>query len=185
VTPAPRATRVILTGFMGTGKTEVGRRLARTLGWPFMDTDAVIESAAGRSVAAIFAEEGEAGFRARERDAVAQACQLPAAVIAIGGGALLDAENRRLLIAAGPVVCLRATPREILRRVGEARDRPLLNGEGTASEAERLARIEALLAARAAVYALAAYAVDTDGRTPDQVAAAVRAIVEESPGGTA
>lgn len=176
------ASRVILTGFMGAGKTEVGRRLGRALGWRFVDTDVVIESAAGRSVAAIFAGEGEAGFRAREHEAVAQACGLAEAVIAVGGGALLAPENRRLLLAAGPVVCLRATPREILRRVGEARDRPLLNGDGTATEAERLARIESLLSARAPLYALATHAVDTDGRTPDQVVAAVRAIVEASGG---
>jgi len=182
MTPAPPATRVILTGFMGTGKTEVGRRLARTLGRPFMDTDALIESAAGRSVSAIFAAEGEAGFRARERQAVAEACRVAAAVIAVGGGALLDPENRRLLLAAGPVVCLRAAPREILERLGEARDRPLLNRDGTASTAERLARIESLLSARAAVYALASHAVDTDGRTPDQVADAIRAILQESGG---
>ena len=141
-----RAARVILAGFMGTGKTEVGRRLARSLGWTFVDTDALVESATGRSVSALFAEEGEPVFRAREREAVAQACILNATVVAVGGGALLDPENRRRLLAAGPVVCLRASPRELVRRLGTARDRPLLNGDGTASEQERLARIESLLA---------------------------------------
>jgi len=182
---APSGTHVILAGFMGTGKTEVGRRLARSLGWAFADTDALVESAAGRSVSAIFADEGEAGFRAREREAVAQACALPAAIVAVGGGALLDPENRRRLLAAGPVVCLRATPRELLRRLGTARDRPLLNGDGTASEAERLARIESLLAVRAPVYALATHAVDTDGLSPDEVARRVRALVAGPPGGAA
>ncbi len=171
------AGRVVLAGFMGTGKTEVGRRLARALGRPFVDTDALVESAAGRSVAAIFADEGEPAFRARERDAVAQACALPAAVIAVGGGALLDPENRRILAAAGPVVCLRASPREILRRVGRAHDRPLLSG-GTLSDAERLARVEALLAAREAAYASATHSVDTDGLDPDAVVARVRAILD-------
>jgi shikimate kinase len=176
------ATHVILAGFMGTGKTEAGLRLSRVLGWPFVDTDTLVESGAGRSVADIFAGEGEAGFRARERVAVAAACRLPSAVIAIGGGALLDPDNRRLLLAAGPVVCLRATPREILRRVGEARDRPLLRADGATSEGERLARIEALLAARAPVYALATHAIDTDGLTPDQVVERLRAIVAERSG---
>ena len=179
------ATRVVLTGFMGTGKSEVGRRLAAALGWPFLDTDTLVERAAGRSVAAIFAADGEAAFRTREREAVAEACAAPAAVIAVGGGALLDPDNRRVLLAAGPVICLRATPREILRRLGEARDRPLLNGDGTASADERLVRIESLLAARASLYALATHAVETDGLTPDQVAARVRAIVEAGPGGGA
>jgi shikimate kinase len=180
----PRRTHVILAGFMGTGKTEVGRRLAGSLGWPFVDTDTLVELAAGRSVATIFAEEGEAAFRARERAAVEHACSLPEAVIAVGGGALLDPENRRRLLAAGPVVWLRATPREILRRVGEARDRPLLGGDGTAP-AERLARIESLLAARAPVYALATHAVDTDGLTADEVARRVRALIEDPSGGAA
>lgn len=181
------ATHIILTGFMGTGKTEVGRRLARLLGRPFVDTDALVESRAGRSVAAIFASEGEAAFRQREREAIAEACTLAEAVVAIGGGALLDAENRRRLFAAGPVVCLRAAPKEILRRVGEARDRPLLDGDGTLSAAERLARIETLLAARAAAYALSTHTVDTDGLTPDEVTRRVRALVERSgerPGGS-
>jgi len=180
--------RVILAGFMGTGKTEVGRRLARLLGWSFVDTDALVESAAGRPVAAIFAEEGEAAFRARERDAVEQACAITAAVVAVGGGAFLDLENRRRLLAAGPVVCLHASPEELMRRLGAARDRPLLNGDGTASVEERRARIEALLAQRAPVYALATHAVDTDGLSPDEVALRVRAILGisgEQPGGAA
>ncbi len=179
------ASHIILAGFMGTGKTDVGRRLARDLGRPFVDTDALVESGAGRSVATIFASEGEAAFRARERAAIEEACALGAAVIAVGGGALLDLENRRRLFAAGPVVCLRATPAEILRRVGEARDRPLLNRDGTASESERLARIETLLAARAPAYALATHAVDTDGLTPEEVARRVRAVLEPSRGGGA
>jgi shikimate kinase len=175
---AATGTHVTLAGFMGTGKTDVGRCLARSLGWPFIDTDAAIEAETGRSVAALFADEGEAAFRVRERAAVAQACARPRAIIAVGGGALLDAENRRLLFAAGPVVCLRAAPREILRRLGDARDRPLLNGDGTASEAERLARIESLLAARAPIYALATHAVDTDGLSPDEVARRIRTLIE-------
>jgi shikimate kinase len=177
------AERVILAGFMGTGKTEVGRRLAISLGWTFVDTDALVESVAGRSISAIFADEGEAAFRAREREAVTRACAMPAAVVAVGGGALLDPENRRRLLAAGPVICLRAQPGELARRLGAARDRPLLNGEGTATEDQRLARIEALLAERAPVYALATHAVDTDGLSPDEVALRVRVLLEESPGG--
>jgi len=174
---------VALAGFMATGKSEVGGRLARALGWPFVDTDALVEEAAGRPVRAIFADEGEPAFRARERAAVARACAMPAAVIAVGGGALLDPENRRALLAAGPVVCLRASPREILRRVGSARDRPLLSGQGVRSRADRLARIETLLAERAEAYACATHAVETDGLTPDQVAERVRSLVASWQGG--
>ncbi len=159
---------------MATGKTEVGRRLAQRLGCEFVDTDALVEADAGRTVAAIFADEGEAGFRARERAAVERACGLPDAVIAIGGGALLDDENRRRLTAAGPVVCLTASPEEILRRVGSAASRPLLRGRG-----DRLARIRTLMAERAPVYAMATYAVDTTGLSVDQITDRVRSLVAE------
>ena len=171
--------RIILAGFMGTGKTDVGRRLATATGRPFVDTDDLVVHEAGRSIAAIFADEGEAGFRARERAAVTRACAMPAAVIAVGGGALCDPESRAALLAAGPVVCLRAAPEEILARVGDASTRPLL--AGAAGRTERLARIRELLAARAPVYALATHTVDTTGLDADQVVAKVRAAVEPSP----
>jgi shikimate kinase len=161
---------------MGTGKTEVGRRLARILGRTFVDTDRLVETKAGRSVAAIFAERGEAEFRTLEREAVAEACALPDAVIATGGGALVDPENRRRLAAAGPVVCLTARAEEILRRVGDPATRPLL--ADAPDEAARLARIHALQAARATVYASATHTIDTTGLTVDQVVDRVRAAVE-------
>jgi shikimate kinase len=171
--------RVILTGFMATGKTEVGRRLARLLGRPFVDTDGLVEAAAGRSVAEIFAAEGEAGFRARERDAVEKACAVPDAVIATGGGTLLDAENRRRLAAAGAIVCLSADAEEILRRVGDPATRPLLvrrNGHGD-DAAGRIERIRALLAERAPAYALATHTIETSGLEVDDVVARVRTLV--------
>src|SRR5712692_1606941 len=103
---------------MATGKTEVGRRLARRLGRPFVDIDGLVEAASGKKVADIFASEGEARFRQLERAAVAEACLVPEAVVATGGGTLLDAENRRRLAAAGPIVCLAASRSEE-RRVGK------------------------------------------------------------------
>ena len=161
---------------MGTGKTEVGRRLARTLARTFVDTDRLVEAKAGRSVAAIFADDGEAAFRALEREAVAEACALPDAVIATGGGALVDPDNRRRLAGAGPIVCLTATPEEILRRVGRGETRPLL--AGSASDAERLARIRDLLAARVAAYGSATHTIDTTGLDVERVVERVRAAVE-------
>jgi shikimate kinase len=161
---------------MGTGKTEVGRRLARALDRTFVDTDRLVEAKAGRSVSAIFADAGEAAFRALEREAVAEACALPDAVIATGGGALGDPESRRRLVAAGPVVCLTATPEEILRRVGGGETRPLL--AACASDDERLARIRDLLAARATAYGSATRTIDTTGLDVEQVAERVRAAVE-------
>ena len=166
--------QLILTGFMGTGKTEVGKRLARATQRAFVDTDKLVEVAAGRSVAEIFASEGEAHFRTLEREAVRQAVAVPEAVVATGGGALLDAESRRLLLQAGPVVCLTATPEEILRRVGGADDRPLLRG-GT--PAERLAKIREILAAREASYQLATHRIDTTGRSIDDLVGEIRSLV--------
>jgi shikimate kinase len=162
---------VVLTGFMATGKTEVGRKLAARLGAPFVDTDALVESAAGRAISDIFAREGEPHFRALERGAVERACCTDGAVVATGGGTLLDPENRRRLAAAGPIVCLTASPEEVLRRVGGGADRPLLAG------GDRLTRIRELLAARAEAYAGAAHTIDTTGLEVDDVVARVQSLV--------
>src|SRR2546428_2119003 len=166
---------------MATGKTEVGRRLARRLGRPFVDIDGLVEAASGKKVADIFASEGEARFRQLERAAGVGACLVPEGVVATGGGTLLAAENRRRLAAAGPIVCLAASPEEILRRVGDPRPRPLLAG-GSAG-GDRLARIRQLLAERAPAYALATHAVDTSGLSVDEVVERVRALVAGRGGG--
>jgi shikimate kinase len=166
--------RIILTGFMGTGKTEVGRRLARAMSRTFVDIDNLVEMATGRAIPEIFATSGEARFRELEREAIRQAVAIPDAVVATGGGALLDAESRRLLLAAGPVVCLTATPEEILRRVGALGDRPLL---AAASDEERLVKIRTLLDARETTYAVAAHRIDTTGRSVDDVVSQIRALV--------
>lgn len=167
--------QIVLTGFMATGKTVVGRRLARLLGRPFVDTDGLVEVAAGRTVREIFATEGEARFRALERAAVEKACGMADAVIATGGGALLDPENRRRLAAAGPIVCLVASPEDILARTGNGTTRPLLASASTREE--RLDRIRTLLAERAPAYAVATHNVDTSGLEVDQVVERVRALV--------
>jgi len=164
--------QVILTGFMATGKTEVGRRLARRLGRPFVDVDGLVEAAAGQSVAAIFATHGEVRFRELERAAVAEACRVPEAVVATGGGTMLDPENRRRLAAAGPIVCLAAPAEEILRRIGDPATRPLLANGG-----DRLARVRALLAERAPTYALSTHTVDTAGLDVEQVVETVHGLV--------
>jgi shikimate kinase len=167
--------QVILTGFMATGKTEVGRRLARALGRPFVDTDGLVEAEAGRTVPEIFATGGESTFRKLERSAVARACDMPDAVVATGGGTLLDPENRRRLAAAGPIVCLAAAPETILRRIGNPAARPLLmNGNGRPGG---LGRIQALLAERAEVYAMATHTVDTTDLSVDEVVERVRTLV--------
>jgi shikimate kinase len=171
---APAVAHIILTGFMGTGKTDAGRRLARAMSRAFVDTDNLVETAAGRTIPEIFAADGEARFRELERAAVRQAVAVPDAIIATGGGALLDPDSRRVLLAAGPVVCLTATPEEILRRIGGGADRPLLAAR---DESARLTKIRSLLATREPTYRMATYRVDTTGRTLDEVVAAVQALV--------
>ena len=150
---------------MGAGKTSVGRALASRLKRPFHDTDADVEREAGASVAEIFAGEGEAAFRVRERAAVARLVDV-AAVVALGGGAMAEPETRALILAHGTSVYLRAKAETLLARVGEADTRPLLAG----LDAEgRVARLRELLAQREPAYGLADHVVDTDGRTLEAV----------------
>jgi shikimate kinase len=161
-------TIVILTGFMGTGKTSIGTRLAA----PFVDTDALVERTAGRSVADLFAADGEATFRAAERRAIAEALAVPGAVVATGGGAVVDPVTRATLKAAAPLVCLTARPEVILARTrGAGPTRPLLHGDDAAG------RIAALLAERADAYASADLTVDTSDRGVDACVAAIAAFL--------
>ncbi len=160
---------LVLVGLMGAGKTTVGERCAATLRRPFVDTDDLVEARTGRTVAELFGE-GEPTFRAAERDAVTDACASPAPlVIACGGGAVLDPDSRRRLRSAGFVVWLRAAPRVLAARVqADPVERPLLAREG------RLATLTRLAETRAPAYEAAAdVTVTTEGRNPDEVAAAV------------
>lgn len=153
---------VVLIGFMGAGKTAVGKALASRLGFDLFDTDDMVVERSGSSVADIWAAEGEAGFRKREFEAVVLACAGTRRVIACGGGAVLAIRNYGLLKGAGPIVYLRA-PAELLRaRVGAGASRPLL---------EDPAAFDRLLADRMPVYESAAdVIVDVEGRTAGQVA---------------
>ena len=162
------ARHLVLVGMMGAGKSTVGRRCAERLRRPFVDTDDVVATVAGATVAEVFAREGEAVFRELERTAVADACASPApAVIAVGGGAVLDPDNRRRLRGAGLVVWLCAPVDQLAHRVGDASTRPLLAGDAEAA----LRRIDAL---RRPAYEAAAHAtVDTGGASVDAVVDAV------------
>ena len=166
---APR--HLVLVGLMGAGKTTVGARCATRLGRPFVDTDDLVEVLAGRTVAELFAT-GERAFREAERQAVADASASPTPlVIACGGGAVLDADNRTALRTHGFVVWLRADPSVLADRVrDDGVDRPLL-ADGPLPTLVRLA------ATRDAAYrAVADTEVSTEDRTPDAV---VDAVVEE------
>jgi shikimate kinase len=161
--------RVVLTGFMGTGKTAVGQRVAARLHRPLLDTDALVEQACGCSVREIFAAKGEPYFRACERRAVAEACAAGDVVVSTGGGAIVDPQNLARLRDGGLVVCLTATPQAIARRVrATAAARPLLAGHPSLA-----GRIRELLAQRAATYARVPLQIDTTGLSVDQVAGRV------------
>lgn len=160
---------LVLVGLMGVGKTTVGKRCAELLQRPLVDTDELVVAQAGVPFDDIWAAEGEQGFRTRERVAVADAAASPAPlVIACGGGSVLDAENRRILRSEGVVVWLVASPAELASRLVHDDSRPLLaGGDKTAT----LQRLESL---REPAYEAAAHVqVETDGRTPDEVAAVV------------
>ena len=165
---------VVLMGFMGTGKSEVGRRLAQRLGRSFVDTDQTIEERAGKRIAAIFADDGEVAFRRLEREAVEDAASRGGAIIAVGGGAVLDPENLRRLREAGVLVHLTARPEIILRRVGDGANRPLLQDDPHGA-------VTRLLAERGPAYAAAAdVTVDTSERSADQVVAEIQQALARS-----
>jgi shikimate kinase / 3-dehydroquinate synthase len=145
---------IILTGFMGTGKTAVGREVAARTGRPFVDLDDLIVQRAGKSIPAIFAQDGELAFRALEAAMCAEMAAPAGLVIATGGGAVVNPANREALAAGGTVICLETDLETILQRVGRGDDRPML------ASPDRVARIRELLAARAAVYAVLPHHLD-------------------------
>jgi shikimate kinase len=168
--------RIVLTGFMGTGKTVVGRRLATRLGRELLDTDALIERKAGIPVREVFAAHGEPHFRALERAAVAEACAAGDVVVSTGGGTLLDERNYQALAKDGFLVCLTASPRTIARRVrGSVHERPLLHGHPSLA-----GRIRELLEARAPMYARIPVQIDTSTLTVDDVVAEIATQLERA-----
>lgn len=173
-----------LIGYRGSGKTSVAAPLAARLGWEWIDADVEIESRAGMSIREIFAAEGEAGFRRREREVLCELLAREKLVIAAGGGAALDPDNRRAMRAAGPVVWLRASAETLAGRIAadptSAARRPNLTPLGGRAEIERL------LAERESLYRDAATAaVDTEGLSPEEVVERIIARLGPAPGGCA
>jgi shikimate kinase len=165
--------KLIVTGFMATGKTAVGAALARHFGWPFVDTDNRLVARAGKPIASIFGEDGEVRFREMEREIIRDiAAETGAAVVSTGGGALVDEENYQALSRCGVIVCLSARPEVILRRIGpRAHLRPKLM-EGDKPLAHRVAE---LLAEREPAYRRASFTVDTSDLTINAVVETVLA----------
>lgn len=151
-------TSIFFVGLMGAGKTTVGRAVARRLDRPFFDSDHEIEASTGARIPVIFELEGEAGFREREAQVVAELTGRESIVLATGGGAVLRPENRTLLHTRGLVVYLRANPHDLWLRTRKDKNRPLLQTE------DPKAKLEALYEARDPLYRACAHFVVETGR---------------------
>jgi len=147
--------RIVLIGFMGTGKTAIGKRLAKILGFRFLDIDSIIETREKKSISQIFQDRGEPFFRDLEKKIIEEISSSQGVVIATGGGAVLNRANRDKLKQGGWVVCLTATPEKIQERTSRRTIRPLLTGK------EPLETIKNLLRERSQAYSKANLIVDT------------------------
>ena len=168
-----------LTGFMASGKSTVGPRVAERLGLDFVDLDAQIEAQAERSIPVIFEQDGEAAFRQLEVEVLRATADQSDVVVALGGGALVDADNLQFAKAHGTVVYLRVPADELLRRLKhEADERPLLQDESgePLSEAAMRAKIERMLRARRSFYEQANVTVAADQSVEKVVAAVVNSV---------
>ncbi len=155
---------LILCGFMATGKTSVGKRLAELLGYEFIDMDAAIEAEEGVTIPQIFSSRGEAAFRALESRMVEKIARRSRCVIATGGGTIVNPQNLEKLRRCGVIINLTADIQTILLRAGSGEDRPMLHAE------DREKRIRTLMELRAPAYAQADFAVDTSSLSIDEVA---------------
>jgi len=160
------AQNIVITGFMGTGKSTIGEIVARKLNRPFVDMDIEIETRAGFSIAQIFRRQGEAAFRKMERQLAHELALRHGLVIATGGGALVDANNRQMMSQHGIVICLNASKAEIRARLSENQYRPLATDW------------EAHFDARLGAYASIRHQIMTTGRTPEDIAADILALAD-------
>lgn len=165
---------IVLVGFMGTGKTVVGKMLAERLHMEFVDLDALIEERLGMSIRDIFDGFGESYFRRVEKEVVSESSKKDGLVVAAGGGAVLDSENVTNLKNMGRIIHLSARPDVILDRTKDAEDRPLLE------TADRRKRIAVLLAKRAPFYGRADYEIDTSDLGVEDVVEKIVSYLKES-----
>jgi len=164
---------IYLVGFMGTGKSSVGRQLAKERGGNFVDLDELIELKEQRRIVDIFAKDGEAHFRKIEKNILKQVSTQKEFVVACGGGVVLDKDNIKLMKKTGVMICLYAKPQVILKRVSANSDRPLLNVEKPHK------RIELLLKMRAPYYMQADKIIDTSLLSVKQVTKKISKILAE------
>ena len=159
---------IILTGFMGVGKTSVGTRLAKDLGYVFVDTDELIEADQKTTITEIFSNFGETYFRDVETRIITRLLENEGQVISTGGGAVIRDENRKAFRENGVVICLTAHPESIYARIRHETHRPLLQVP------DPLAKIRELLAARDPFYRQADFVIDTSERSVDDVIAEIK-----------
>jgi shikimate kinase len=165
--PKEQQNKIVLVGFMGTGKSTVSRLLSGMLEWPRIDGDEEIERREGKAISAIFAESGETHFRTIETQTLQALLEAnEPAIIATGGGAVLSPYNCELMLQKAFVVALKASPDHIIARVKSDTTRPLLQGDIRE-------RVETLLEQRKDAYDFAHLVLDTTGRTAEEVASAI------------
>lgn len=168
--PPPSLNNIYLTGFMGAGKSTVGRVVARELGWKFIDTDHLIEEAAGMRIGDFFTRHGEEPFRVLEAKVVQGVTDEHRTVVSLGGGALLDEKSRQRIFESGLLIYLRAEAVTLTRRLERTSHRPLVKTyQGRALEK----RVTEMLAVREPFYQLASIHIDTEGKAAGEVAAEV------------
>ncbi|MFN3740058.1 MAG: shikimate kinase [Thermodesulfovibrionales bacterium] len=167
---------IVLTGFMGTGKTEVGRLLAMRLGYKFIDADSVIEEEQKMPITEIFKKFGEPYFRDIESNVIKRLSDMEGVVISTGGGAVLREENMNNLRKKGVIICLMASPKTIFERTKNDTSRPLLQVN------DPLQRIKELLNMRRPYYEKADIMIDTDRKTPEEVAEEIIKKIQTSGG---
>lgn len=171
-----RRRQAVLVGFMGAGKSSVGKVLAQRLGAEFVDVDERIESAAGRRIGEIFASCGEEAFREMEKAAIRDAVSAPGRVVAAGGGAFVDEANRRALKAYAPVFFLEVSVESVMERLSGDRSRPLFPGGREAG------KLRELMERRRPSYREADFTVPTDNRSVPDIADGILALLAGKPG---
>lgn len=160
--------KIFLAGFMGTGKSAIGQKLAQNLHYQFLDTDSMIQKTVGKTISEIFAQEGEKAFRKQEAKIIDQICPRQKVVVALGGGAVCNQRNLNKIRRAGLLILLRASEATLLKRLQGDGSRPLLQGNGRTGDLS--ATLQGLLERREKFYGQIPWQIATDGKTPAAIA---------------